>query len=186
MAKVFTDVMLAEKDGVPYDPNAGLLARERAFKVRDGSEEAGIIIAIAEAGAGITEATALVNEHRASRGAGPDADPISWNAVRKWIAANPAITIDRRAKKKSGSDDKGSAWAKARVALAEQFKAQFAIFATEGLPRIYLDGIVWWDEFHMKVRLGHSWKNETRVARHPGTGLVCDPADGGCSRQKCR
>ena len=31
----------------------------------------------------------------------------------------------------------------------------------------------------MKVRLGHSSKNETRVARHPRTGLVCDPADGG-------
>ena len=66
------------------------------------------IIAVVEAGAGITEATALVNEHRASRAAGPDADPISWNAVRNWIAANPAITIDRRAKKKSGSDDMGS------------------------------------------------------------------------------
>ena len=51
----------------PYYPNAGLLARERVFKVSDGSEEAGIIIAVVEAGAGITEATALVNEHRASR-----------------------------------------------------------------------------------------------------------------------
>ena len=77
--------------------------------MRDGSEEAGIIIAVVEAGAGITEATALVNEHRAPRAAGPDADPISWNAVRSWIAANPAITIDRRAKKKkSGSGDMGS------------------------------------------------------------------------------
>ncbi len=119
MAKVFTDVLLAEKDGVRYDPTAGLSARERAFKVRGGSEEAGIIIAVVEAGAGITEATALVNEHRASRGAGPDADPISLNAVRNWIAANPAITTDRRAKKKSGSDEMSSAWAKARVAQAE-------------------------------------------------------------------
>ncbi len=73
----------------------------------------------------------------------------------------------------------GSAWAKARAAQAGQIKAQFAIVGTEGLSRLYLDGIVWWDEFHLKVRLGHSSKNETRVARHPGTGLVCDPADGG-------
>jgi hypothetical protein len=179
VAKIFADVLLAEKDGVPYDPNAGLLARERAFKVNDGSEEAGIIISVVEAGAGITEATTLVNEHRASRAAGPDADPISWNAVRNWIAANPAIKIDRRAKKKSGSDDKGTAWAKARLAQAEQIKAQLAIVGTEGLPRLYLDGIAWWDEFHMKVRLGNSSKNETRVARHPETGLVCDPDDGG-------
>ena len=96
VGKVFTGVLLAEKGGLPYYPNAGLLARERVFKVSDGSEEAGIIIAVVEAGAGITEATALVNEHRASRAAGPDADPISWNAVRNWIAANPAITGARR------------------------------------------------------------------------------------------
>ncbi len=67
VVKVFTDVLLAEKGGLPYYRNAGLLARERVFKVSDGSEEAGIIIAVVEAGAGITEATALVNEHRASR-----------------------------------------------------------------------------------------------------------------------
>ena len=67
VVKVFTGVLLAEKGGLPHYPNAGLLARERVFKVSDGSEEAGIIIAVVEAGAGITEATALVNEHRASR-----------------------------------------------------------------------------------------------------------------------
>jgi len=92
VAKIFADVLLAEKDGVPYDPNAGLLARERAFKVNDGSEEAGIIISVVEAGAGITEATALVNEHRASRAAGPDADPISWNAV---LIGSPQIPLSK-------------------------------------------------------------------------------------------
>ena len=49
----------------------------------------------------------------------------------------------------------------------------------EELPAIYLDGIAWWDEFHMKVRLGHASEWEVLLCRHPDSGDVCVEAEGG-------
>ena len=49
---------------------------------------------------------------------------------------------------------------------------------SELLP-LYLDGIAWWDEFHLKVRLGHSSKWEVRLCRHPESGDVCTEEEGG-------
>jgi hypothetical protein len=47
------------------------------------------------------------------------------------------------------------------------------------LPPLFLDGIAWWDEFHLKVRLGHSSKYEVRLCRHPDTHGVCSEEEGG-------
>jgi hypothetical protein len=42
-----------------------------------------------------------------------------------------------------------------------------------------LHALIIWDEHHRKVKLGHSSKWETRVSRHPDTGLVCPESAGG-------
>ena len=47
------------------------------------------------------------------------------------------------------------------------------------LPFLFLDGIAWWDEFHLKVRLGHASKYEVPLCRHPYTGEACPEEDGG-------
>ena len=47
------------------------------------------------------------------------------------------------------------------------------------LPRLFLDGIAFWDEFHLKVKLGHSSKWEVSLCRHPDTREVCLEEEGG-------
>jgi hypothetical protein len=87
--------------------------------------------------------------------------------VQNWVSKNPAAIVSRRLTKKSGSDDVETAWAKARLDQAKQIKAQLAFVGTEGVSRLYLDGVVLWHEFHMKVRLGHASKYEVLFARDP-------------------
>jgi hypothetical protein len=44
---------------------------------------------------------------------------------------------------------------------------------------LFLHGIVWWDEYHKKIRLGFASKHEARVARDPETRKPTSVADGG-------
>ena len=94
--------------------------------------------------------------------------------------------MKRRRHKKSGKEDVGSDWAKARLAQAKQFKEQLRRgknpdeeHPDDGLFPIHLDGIAFWDEFHMKVRLGHASKWEVLMCRHPDTEDICLESEGG-------
>jgi hypothetical protein len=112
---------------------------------------------------------------------------VSWAAVKNFIhqAAKGLVKIHKRATKKSGKEDKETEWAKARLAQAQQLKQQFANnnAAVPGsvadLPPLHFDGIAWWVEFDLKMRLGHTSKWETILCRHPDTGEACSEVDGG-------
>ena len=76
-----------------------------------------------------------------------------------------------------------SGWAIARLEQCEQIYRQLSLTAPETTPHgvlmpLVLHAIVWWDEHHKKIRLGHSSKWECLVARDQ-LGNVCSPEDGG-------
>lgn len=80
-----------------------------------------------------------------------------------------------------------SAWAIARLAQCKQFKIQLHLVlpvppaldeGPDALHPLVLHAIVWWDEHHKKVRLGHASKFECLVSRDDA-GKVCSPEDGG-------
>ena len=90
---------------------------------------------------------------------------------------------------KSGKDDPECPWAVARLAQASQLRRQIQLGLEPGtrldsepidlLPPIFLDGIAWWDEFHMKVRLGHASAWEVLLCRHPDSGDLVSEQEGG-------
>ena len=53
------------------------------------------------------------------------------------------------------------------MALAVDTAAAAAVAKAPDLPPFYLDGAAWWDEFHLKVRLGHAPKHGVLLCRHP-------------------
>lgn len=184
--KVMEDVKKAGETGAEYDPHSG--CRQRRYghtKIKDRTAESAIVHTGAEAGIGITEITVLVNEYREEKG-DSSGGPVSWSAVQAYIARAKTIKVNRRKTKKSGKEDKGSVWAKARLAQAGQLKEQLRRGKEEdvdhpddGLFALHLHGIAWWDEFHMKVKLGHASKWEIRLSRHPDTGDICEEEKGG-------
>ena len=88
---------------------------------------------------------------------------------------------------KSGKDDPECPWAVARLAQASQLRRQIQLGPgtrldsepIDLLPPIFLDGIAWWDEFHMKVRLGHASAWEVLLCRHPDSGDLVSEQEGG-------
>ena len=90
---------------------------------------------------------------------------------------------------KSGKDDPECPWAVARLAQASQLRRQIQLGLEPGtrldsepidlLPPIFLDGIAWWDEFHMKVRLSHASAWEVLLCRHPDSGDLVSEQEGG-------
>ena len=115
-----------------------------------------------QAGVGITEAAVMVNKlHSAKK---QDSDPVSWTAVKNFVNKNAkgVLHMHKRTQKKSGIEDKGTKWAKARLAQAQQVKQLLATGeaaapdAAAELPPLYLDGISCWVDFRLKVRLKSS------------------------------
>jgi hypothetical protein len=188
--KVFQDVAKAIKDKKAYDPHSGPRERGRKVAIEKGSREAAIVFLGMKSGIGITETTVLVNEFRTSSILNEPVKPISWSAVASFIRRHPQlVTLHKRKVKKSGKDDPDTAWAKAREAQALQLRRQLqlglepetrlASESYEDLPSLFLDGIGWFDEFHMKVRLGHASPWEILLCRDPSSGDVCAEEDGG-------
>jgi hypothetical protein len=192
--KVFEDVRKARNNGGQYDVHSGPRMRGRKFIIKDDTPEAQVVYTAMEAGVGITETTVLVNEFRRTKN--EDNETVSWSSIRNFIKSqHKKMSIAKRKKKKSGKADEGSAWALARLAQAQQIQKQLDLgagpppvpspaaaadaAADPPLPPLFLDGIAWWDEFHLKVRLGHSSKYEVRLCRHPDTHGVCSEEEGG-------
>jgi hypothetical protein len=77
IANIFENARREEMGGTSYDNYVGCTRRLRLFTIADNSAEAGLVISILEAGAGMTKAAVLVNEHRAKQAPGPHSEPIS-------------------------------------------------------------------------------------------------------------
>jgi len=52
---------------------------------------------------------------------------VSYNTVKRFVHDHPCVEYRKRRIKKSGKDDKGSDWAKARLILAKQLQQQMAL-----------------------------------------------------------
>jgi|AntAceMinimDraft_1070359.scaffolds.fasta_scaffold22423_1 hypothetical protein len=179
--KVFRDVSEAIYQGQDYDCHAGPRKRGLNTLIKKGTPEARIICNYMAAGVGITEAAVAVNANRENI---PDLAPVSWSAVRSFVKKSGYMRIHKRQQCKSGKRDIGSIWALARIAQMQQLKQQLGYGSVPGtpsvdLPRIFLDGVAFWDEFHLKCKLGHASKWECVMCRHPETDEVCTEEEGG-------
>ena len=132
-------------------------------------------------GLSVTHATAVVNIYRNEKGL----PSVSWSAVENWTLHTPSLQKLRRVSKKSGTTDGDSAWARARVAQCQQWELQLKIANDSSTPNennllpLYLDGIVWWDEKHQKVKLGCNSKHEVLVCRDRTSGKLSTQSEGG-------
>ena len=153
--------------------------------IEHDSEEAEIIFRGLTAGIGVYTVTTLVNEYRINE----KKHPISCSAVQGFTLSCSTINKSKRVHQKSGKDDKGTAWASARLNQCVEWKERIELGNAGGnvpnmnfegnMKPIYLDGIAWFDENHKKVILGFTSKIEHRISRNPETGVPCSPEDGG-------
>eukprot|EP01034_Spumella_vulgaris_P034523 gene34523-42580_t len=172
----------------PYNPKK---TQQRNGLIIDLTPQAQKVYDAVEAGISVGMITTTLNVWRAAQKI-PPLEQLSYSAVEGFIDRSEILRRGRRTTKKSGKDDPETAWAMARLAQMQQLKTQFAMgkllpndpvlvaFRANPLnpPPIKIDNVVFWDEKHHKIRLGHASKTETQVARN-AQGEPCSPANGG-------
>ena len=95
------------------------------------------------------------------------------------------ICRQHRKQRKGGKQDPETPWSRARLAQFRQIRQQVAHgseatpHAQSHFPPIKLDAVVWWDEHHEQIILGHTSQTETRIRRHPETGELATEEEGG-------
>jgi hypothetical protein len=165
----------------------------RKVKIEDFTPQADIVYNSMESGLSLGNTLVLLNEWRR----GKSMEYISYHALQRFVAESPVMVLEKRSTQKSGKVDPGSNWAEARLEFTRQLKRQInkatrvknggvAYDVNEDGDRaqadlekpLHLDGIVFWDEHHRKIRLGHASKHETRIRRN-AQGKVAAAADGG-------
>ena len=167
-------VLLALVSDPESDVRAEAPGKGRGALIEEPSEQADVIYALLEAGNSVATVTYLLNQgYRASRGL----DHICYSAVDRFVRSSPVIHRARRHMKKSGKDDAGTPWAAARLAFSLQLLEQLAGTGSRW-PSLHLHAIVWWDEHHKKVILGHTSVHEYRV-RRDSAGKPAPAAAGG-------
>ena len=161
---ILSEVLLCHTNGTKFDPsrleNRG---GKRPPQIATTSIEAEIIADAVEAGLSLTKALYLVNEHLAEEGR----EGTTMSAILSVIQRlNPQIK--RIQKRKQGSSDPKSPWARARKMWVTQlmirlgtFNMQEKIFGPlekrwdrDVLGHLSLDQIGWWDETHRKCMIG--------------------------------
>ena len=165
--------------------------RGRKCLIKLDSAHAQIIYRSLSIGMSTREVTFLVNEQRLYA----KMTAVSLSTIQAFIQRSDIIHRSKRLSIKSGNKDENSPWAKARFrqCLQLEFQFQYGNSLDEGIPFVvppeykdtppmYIDGIVWWDEHHRKVILGHMAKTENRIAMVDG--VPTSPQDGGTFAEK--
>jgi len=188
VVKAMRDIHEANEAGELYDPSKGIKAgRGRKALIEDLTPQAEVVYRSMESGLSLGNTLTLVNQWRRVR----SMPPLSYGALQRFVKASQVMVLEKRHTKKSGKDDKTTNWAVARLAFCKQLLRQLAkavrmlaaahgtgggatyVAAEDGddkqqadLERpLHVDGIVYWDEHHRQIRLGHSSKYEARVRR---------------------
>jgi hypothetical protein len=171
---------------VVYDARATMATRGRKCKILEYDEQAKIIYKTLGSGLGISNATIMLNNWRLQN----NQPVIAWSTVQSFCEQSDVVSILRRQTKKSGKDDEGTAWAIARLAQCEQWRRMYNVGIAKSQitnadvtdavsdSMLKLHAIVWWDEKHKKVILGHTSKYEVRIARN-AAGDYCGVSEGG-------
>ena len=186
--RVLEDTAAAVEAGGVYDPHAEARDRGRKRIIKYDSEQAKVVLGALHSGLGLANSTLILNIFRQARGL----PAVSYITVQRFVCDHPCVEYRKRRTKKSGKDDNGSDWAKARLILVKQLQQQLDLGeaqASEGshvgtpadtadlsphLPPLSLDKIAFWDEHHKKVRLGHASKWEMRYRLDENGGLSRD------------
>ena len=122
--RCMADIVAAAERGENYDGSHVAPGRGRPAKVIPGSPDAQRIEGMLLTCYGAPQATVLLNLARSQRK--DNHVPISVKAVDHFVQNNPRLRCLKRPTKKSGKDDKGSAWALARMAQAKQWLEQLS------------------------------------------------------------
>ncbi len=178
--KVVQSVVINNK---PF--NAKRTNNRRGFII-DQTPQAELVYNAQRTGLSVNDTTFIINAWRAAQD--PPLRALSYSAVQSFIAYKSQIIVKaRRTTKKSGKDDPNSQWARARLAQMRQFKEQLRLATLPAnspellnplYPPLHLDAIVFWDEKHHKVRLGHASKHEVRI-RVDANGVPSPEREGG-------
>jgi hypothetical protein len=158
--------------------------------IQHGTRQADIIYDCVQKGLSSKETTVVLNVWRDKQEI--PLYPICRSAVQFFITQNPCVITSKIQAKKSGKSEEGSEWAIGRCNQANQIDMQIMIgyaaiaggkdsydVVTFGLPPIYLDGIVFWDENHQQVSLGDGCTVYQRQVARDEDGKVVAPEDGG-------
>jgi hypothetical protein len=176
------NIMAAREAAKPFCAKDCLRRRGRSLLIKDLSPKAHVLYLSLGSGLSLQQAAVHLNTYRIEHGQ----ETLSWTAVRNFATASPIVIRHRTQTKKSGKEDAATVWAQARVAQFTQVQEQLRLGALEPLsdevvaspfPPLQLHGIVWWDEKHKKVELGHTSKMESRIATLNGVPTL--PANGG-------
>ena len=107
----------------------------------------------------------MLNDIRAAKI--PPQTLVSWSAVENFILNSPAVLRSKRQMQKSGSSDEGKGWTVGRLAQCRQLVYQYQMGLVYTLADPTLENemkvirywlVAWYDEKHLKVRLGHASK----------------------------
>ena len=175
-------IIKCENNGLIYSNEMDRTKRGRKQLIQEFGVEANIIYDAKETSLSNAQCASLLNAYHAKLD--PPMPKISCSAVTHFVATSEVMIQEHRQTKKSGKEDAGTAWAKARVEQCLQFKKQLELPVEElrtahpGWPKVQLDALVIWDEHHRKIILGHTSKMETRVCRNE-TRDPCTQANGG-------
>jgi hypothetical protein len=123
--KVLRDILAAQQAKEAYDPKAGVKKRGRKRLIVDLTPQALVVYKSLEQGLSTTQTTVIVNTWRRTQN--PSLPALSWSAVERFILRSDVAHRSRRHTKKSGKDDVGGLWARARLAQCIQFKEQLRL-----------------------------------------------------------
>jgi hypothetical protein len=146
--------------GDAFDPKAASARGGRKRKL--SVVECEIAADMLRQGHGLSQTTITLNAIREKN----NRSKVARTTVRDSVRAVLGAEARRTTKRATGNKDKESAWAKARLAQAKQYKDQLSRGGTATTRRgalaacapLELNQIAWWDEKHCKSVLGPSGK----------------------------
>jgi hypothetical protein len=180
--RILLEINNCQEKEVLYSEHLTCPTRGRKPIIQDYTDDAKVIYDAFQAGLSTAVATVILNQHRSMFD--PPKPRVSKSTVNTFVNNSEVALRQHRQTKKSGKDDEDTPWAKARVEQCNQFLIQYEMPVEELVvdhptwPKLYLDGVVFWDEHHRQVILGHSSREETRISRNE-LGEPCSVKNGG-------
>ena len=180
--RVLSQAALSGKSGLMYDGERQDRLDTKMKMLGDDSFEMQIIADAMEGGFGLRHTQELVNEHRRDNHLTVVGLTTIWTA---YLRLDPVITPIR--KRKQGTTEVDSPWAKARLEFVTQILVRFGLltaaevtdcsgkipdrFNIDKLTPMSINQLAFWDETHKKVRVGkvgaNGVKYQVRFKRTP-------------------
>ena len=166
MKAILTKICKCEAKGVDYDPSYSLRGKVKRTE-KDSPDHASLLYTCTESGLSTADATAYCNANREQA----DISSVSGTAVATWVASDNLLVSHKRHHRKER--EQKDEWCNSRMIQAQQLKEQLDAGANSlpcvpnkpTIPSIRLNRLIFFDEHHEKVRLGHASTTEVLVRR---------------------